>query len=188
MVGGVATIGLLKVSGHPGQGRGNRWGNRSVAPAAFPIEINSLGRRFGSHQPPQVTSGASPPAAPHRKVRGRFVGAQRRRMIRIVVFVGASKRWYSGGPFAISQVGFPFGRCALCVFHGRAPGSTVAKVAHCRGKTLPPAEDERVGSGTRAIRGVALRKAARADGHPLAVRRKPNPGPGARAASLLPLS
>ncbi len=33
--------------------KGNRRGNRSVFPSAFPNEINSLGRRFVSHQPPQ---------------------------------------------------------------------------------------------------------------------------------------
>lgn len=34
--------------------KGNRRGNKSVFLGAFPNEINSLGRRFGSHQPPQV--------------------------------------------------------------------------------------------------------------------------------------
>lgn len=32
--------------------KGNRRGNKSVFLGAFPNEINSLGRRFGSHQPP----------------------------------------------------------------------------------------------------------------------------------------
>lgn len=32
---------------------GNRRGNKSVFLGAFPNEINSLGRRFVSHQPPQ---------------------------------------------------------------------------------------------------------------------------------------
>jgi len=40
--------------------KGNRLGNKSVFLGAFPNEINSLGRRFVSHQPPQVTLGASP--------------------------------------------------------------------------------------------------------------------------------
>lgn len=51
--------------------KGNRRGNKSVFLGAFPNEINSLGRRFVSHQPPQVTPGPALPAAPHRKVRGR---------------------------------------------------------------------------------------------------------------------
>ena len=34
--------------------KGNRRGNKSVFLGAFPNEINSLGRRFVSHQPPQV--------------------------------------------------------------------------------------------------------------------------------------
>jgi hypothetical protein len=33
-------------------GWGNRWGNETLASAVFPNEINSLGRRFVSHQPP----------------------------------------------------------------------------------------------------------------------------------------
>ena len=44
--------------------KGNRRGNKSVFLRAFPNEINSLGRRFVSHQPPQVTPGASPPSGP----------------------------------------------------------------------------------------------------------------------------
>ena len=38
--------------------KGNRRGNKSVFLGAFPNEINSLGRRFVSHQPPQVSSHA----------------------------------------------------------------------------------------------------------------------------------
>lgn len=34
--------------------KGNRRGNKSVFLCAFPNEINSLGRRFVSHQPPQT--------------------------------------------------------------------------------------------------------------------------------------
>ncbi len=34
--------------------KGNRRGNKSVFLGAFPKEINSLGRRFVSHQPPQM--------------------------------------------------------------------------------------------------------------------------------------
>ena len=41
--------------------KGNRRGNKSVFLGAFPNEINSLGRRFGSHQPPHQ----SRPFAPH---------------------------------------------------------------------------------------------------------------------------
>ena len=42
--------------------KGNRRGNKSVFLGAFPNEINSLGRRFGSHQPPHpsVSSGPMP--------------------------------------------------------------------------------------------------------------------------------
>lgn len=35
--------------------KGNRLGNKSVFLGAFPNEINSLGRRFVSHQPPHLT-------------------------------------------------------------------------------------------------------------------------------------
>lgn len=38
--------------------KGNRRGNKSVFLGTFPNEINSLGRRFGSHQPPQVKRNA----------------------------------------------------------------------------------------------------------------------------------
>ena len=34
--------------------KGNRRGNKSVFLGAFPNEINSLGRRFVSHQPPHL--------------------------------------------------------------------------------------------------------------------------------------
>lgn len=44
--------------------KGNRRGNKSVFLGAFPKEINSLGRRFVSHQPPQVTPDASPRNGP----------------------------------------------------------------------------------------------------------------------------
>jgi len=37
-------------------GWGNRWGNETLASAVFPNEINSLGRRFVSHQPPHPAS------------------------------------------------------------------------------------------------------------------------------------
>ncbi len=51
--------------------KGNRGGNKSVSLGSFLNEINSLGRRFGSHQPPHLTPGKAPPSAPPRKVRGR---------------------------------------------------------------------------------------------------------------------
>ena len=44
--------------------KGNRRGNKSVFLGAFPNEINSLGRRFVSHQPPQVMQGTAPPSGP----------------------------------------------------------------------------------------------------------------------------
>ena len=44
--------------------QGNRRGNSSISRGGFLNEINSLGRRFGSHQPPQVTPGASPAGGP----------------------------------------------------------------------------------------------------------------------------
>lgn len=50
---------------------GNRKGNETKWPPVFFNEINSLRRRFGSHQPPQAIPGTAPPAAPHRQVRGR---------------------------------------------------------------------------------------------------------------------
>ena len=41
-------------------GWGNRWGNETLASAVFPNEINSLGRRFVSHQPPQTLNTERP--------------------------------------------------------------------------------------------------------------------------------
>ena len=56
--------------------KGNRRGNKSVFLGAFPNEINSLGRRFVSHQPPQVT-----PTASHRKMRGRSLWGRGRPVV-----------------------------------------------------------------------------------------------------------
>ena len=52
--------------------KGNRLGNKSVFLGAFPNEINSLGRRFVSHQPPHriVLKRTGPDAYRHQ---GRFV-------------------------------------------------------------------------------------------------------------------
>ena len=41
--------------------KGNRRGNKSVFLGAFPNEINSLGRRFVSHQPPHLIQHARRP-------------------------------------------------------------------------------------------------------------------------------
>lgn len=55
--------------------KGNRRGNESVFLCAFPNEINSLGRRFVSHQPPhRMTIEAGPRA---RLFAGRFRSATR---------------------------------------------------------------------------------------------------------------
>lgn len=60
--------------------KGNRRGNKSVFLGAFPNEINSLGRRFVSHQPPHrtpLTRKALVPAGPKALllVRHRVCGA-----------------------------------------------------------------------------------------------------------------
>lgn len=73
--------------------KGNRRGNKSVFLGAFPNEINSLGRRFGSHQPPQVTPGASPSCGPSSQGEGPLsLGRSAERMIRPVVAVDEAKR------------------------------------------------------------------------------------------------
>jgi hypothetical protein len=51
--------------------KGNRRGNKSVFLGAFSNEINSLGRRFVSHQPPHATPTKVTSTAPHRTLRGR---------------------------------------------------------------------------------------------------------------------
>lgn len=48
-----AVCGLVTSHAEKGNRRGNRRGNRSVSLGRFLNEINSLGRRFGSYQPPQ---------------------------------------------------------------------------------------------------------------------------------------
>jgi hypothetical protein len=50
---------------------GTGGGTIKIPNARTPIQIKSLGRHFGSHQPPQVTPGPAHATAPHRKVRGR---------------------------------------------------------------------------------------------------------------------
>lgn len=45
--------------------KGNRRGNKSVFLGAYPNEINSLGRRFVSHQPPQKINNLARIRRPH---------------------------------------------------------------------------------------------------------------------------
>lgn len=80
---------------------GNRQGNSTDSLGSFPNEINSLGRRFGSHQPPQVTPILRPAIERCRAV---VFGGLTIGILPVFPSVGSSKRLPRDGAFAIDSI------------------------------------------------------------------------------------